>query len=161
MKNQKTTVKTKLELAKRLGLSRGTLDGYICRADAPERGPDGWDLERVAGFIARHARGDSTAAKTSQSIGEARAREIGLRCERLEFKLQQDRGEWVLKSKIVGFFLGFAGEFRGTLHQVLENEYPIAVAGCEPAQARILGKRLADKLDDIALQYASKLEAIE
>ena len=32
------------------------------------------------------------------------------------------------------------------LRQKLENEYPIAVAGMDPAQARIYGKRLVDEI---------------
>lgn len=80
-----------------------------------------------------------------------------------KLKINNDKAAHLLvsKGKIIQFFNEFAGEFRGQAHQVLENEYPTAVAGMDPPQARILGKRLADKLDEIGGRYAEKLEAIE
>lgn len=98
-----------------------------------------------------------------KAMGGASLKDAKLEEEIRKLKINNDRAAkiLVLKTKIIAFFHGFTAEHRAALHQVLENEYPTAVAGMDPPQARILGKRLADKLDEIAQRHGSKLEEIE
>jgi hypothetical protein len=140
----KNIIRTKLALAQRLTISRNTLDAYLCRPGAPQRGADGWNVEEVAAFIAVNARAESTASKTSDSIGQAKLREISLRCERMAFKLECERGEWVKKIEVASAVNRIMGAARNALEQRLCNEYPSAVAGMDVPQCRIYGKRAFD-----------------
>jgi len=147
MKNQKTVVPTKLALAKRLAVSRGTLDTYLCLAGAPDRGADGWDVEAVAAFIAARAESDATASKASDTIGKLRAREIGLRCERLKFKLECERRDWVKKTEVAQSIVRIMGPAVNLMEQKLVAEYPSEVAGLnDVASVRVYGRRVYDDM---------------
>jgi hypothetical protein len=81
-----------------------------------------------------------------------------------KLKLINDRTSGTLmETKTVSAELqGICAEQIKILRQKLENEYPTAVAGMDPAQARIFGKRLVDdicaKMRDFADAYEKKLK---
>jgi hypothetical protein len=111
-------------------------------------------VEGLKKWIADH---QAEFAGSDSLKGQKLAEEV----RKLKIKNDRDSGVLVQKARVIQFFNEFAGEFRGQVHQVLENEYPTVVAGMDPPQARILGKRLADKLDEIGGRYAEKLRGIE
>src|SRR2546421_4719760 len=101
-KNLETFIKTKIAVAKRLEISRVTLDRFLSMRGAPEYEPGkGWDLAAITEFIANHAELDRTAAKASKSLAALKAREIQLRCQRMQFRLECDKGKWVKRADVV------------------------------------------------------------
>ena len=89
------TIKTKTDLAARLQISRNTLDKFLAMDGAPSRTAKGFDLRAVAEFVAENAERIGTASAGSGELKALRAREIGLKCDRLALALARDRAELV------------------------------------------------------------------
>lgn len=153
MKTKKQNpITTKIELAKAVGISRPSLDKYLSQPGAPTRTIDGWSLEAVVDFIADSATREATAASASPRLRDLRAKEIGLRCERLRFRLDQERRLYVKRSDVSNAISRIVSECKNVLTVKLEQEYPAAVAGLEVVQARVYSKRL---LDDIVTRLGA------
>jgi predicted DNA-binding transcriptional regulator AlpA len=153
-------VRTKLELAKRIGIARSTLDRYLTMPGAPERKADGWPLEEVLAFIASRAETEATLGKAAADIRKLKAEEIGLRCEKMRFALQRERGEFVERAKVAKTIVEFATAIRGHLEAKLVNEWPSVVSGLDTAQARVYGKKLFDQIVAEHQRYASLWEGV-
>ena len=140
-------IKTKLELAKRLELSRTTLDRYLSKPGAPtrERGK-GWSLAAVTAFIGEHADAERTRLKGSDALRRAKLREIELRCKRLAFALECDRGKFILVEDLSKVSAPTLSAFRTMVYDVLEVRAPMGMSGLGIAEGRIYGRRLADEL---------------
>jgi len=140
-------IKTKLELAKRLELSRTTLDRYLSKPGAPtrERGK-GWSLAAVTAFIGEHADAERTRLKGSDALRRAKLREIELRCKRLAFALECDRKKYVLVEDLAKEIGPTLTAFREGLYNALEMAAPMSMSGMGIAECRILGRRLAGEL---------------
>jgi hypothetical protein len=140
------SITSKSGLARRLELSRPTLDKYLSMPGAPKKGREGFDLAAVVNFIGANAERESTACKAAPDLKAARVRELLLRCERLKFLLDRERGIYVLRSEVQASIRRIMGPAVIVLEQRLVNEYPTGVAGMDVPQARIYGKRLCDEL---------------
>jgi hypothetical protein len=90
----------KTELAGGLGISRTTLDKYLQMPGAPKGERGKYDAEKVAKWIKDNAESQSSQSRVDPQIASLRARELKAKCERLEFRLAQDRGEFIAKAKI-------------------------------------------------------------
>ncbi len=66
-------IPTKLGLAKRLEIARGTLDRYLWLPGAPKRGPKGYNMVEVADWISSQSASEQTQAKTSDEIRALKA----------------------------------------------------------------------------------------
>lgn len=65
---------------------------------------------------------------------------------KLRIKNDRDEKLVVLKSKGIPIIEQICSQIHVLMEQKLENEYPSVVAGLEPAQARIYGRRLGDSI---------------
>lgn len=123
-------VKTKIDLCRKLKISRPTIDIFLSMPFAPEHTPGkGWPLEKIAEFVASNARKESTVAAVSGDIAALRAREIALRCDRLAHRLAVERGEYLVAVDAREWLNGILVGMRQVLHQKLCNELPSNVAG--------------------------------
>jgi hypothetical protein len=93
-----------------------------------------------------NAEKETTQAKASGSFQALKMRELTLKCDRLKFKLEQERKSWVLKSDVAASIRRALGGVAGLCEAKLCNEYPGIVAGLDPAAARSLGRKLYDML---------------
>ena len=73
-------------------------------------------------------------------------RRLKASCERMEFALAVERGEFVPVPSVAELFAGVGTAQLALLRQKLENEYPVACAGQEAAVIRVYGKRLVDDI---------------
>jgi hypothetical protein len=88
---------------------------------------------------------DHAAAITPEQ-DKATLKDQKLREEVRKLKLANDvkEGKLVERSRVVASWQRASKAIVSALRQRLENEYPTGVAGLEPAQARVYGKRLVD-----------------
>ena len=112
----------KTELASNLGISRTTLDRYLQMDGAPKGERGKYDGEAVSRWIRDHAESQATQGKTDPEIASLRARELRAKCERLEFKLAQDRGDFIARAKIGPALNNAHLAMRSALQRKLENE---------------------------------------
>jgi len=78
-----------------------------------------------------------------EEIGLATAR---VKLEREQWELDRLKGAFVRRDAMAAAFTKFGAECRALLRAKLEAELPSAMAGMEPAQARVYGKRLVDQI---------------
>jgi hypothetical protein len=113
---------------------------------APGKVNGAWDLDAVLEFVASHAAKESTSAKVSSDVATLKAREIELRCERMRFHLDLDRGKYLELSQVEQQVRELiAGQLR-ILRQKLEGEWPSAVAGMDPAPGKSLRQAISSDL---------------
>jgi hypothetical protein len=133
----KEFVKTKHGLARRLEISRNTLDKFLGMPGAPEPMPGrGWPLADVVDFVSSHATNARTLAATDPNIRELKAYELGLKCARLRFYIERERGGFVNRNDLCASIHRVASGMRAKLWQRLMNEYPVVVSGLEAPQIR-------------------------
>ena len=127
-----TWVKTKLQLAKHLGVSRTTLDNYSVLPGFPKKRADGcWPLEAIRAFTSKRLGRDAEA----RSLKLARLR---LQVERSDRELEEEAGryvpkEWLfgmvehLKSETVKIIEGFVSD-AGARERLIARIKPIDAA---------------------------------
>jgi hypothetical protein len=76
-----------------------------------------------------------------------------------ELRTEQKKRELLSVKVFVEAIDDLVNEQRTILRQKLENEYPAVVAGLEPAQARVYGKRVVDELFRLMQQLAGRFRA--
>ena len=97
-----------------------------------------WDLKRVTPLLQSFdERSVATPVKTRKVEEEVR---------RLCLQNDYKAGILVKRSDVCESLSRIMGRLRATLEQKLLNEYPSAVAGLEPEQARVYGRRLFDEI---------------
>ncbi len=132
MKTPTEYVKTKIALSRQLGVSRNTLDRFLSMPGAPQfQERKGYDVGDVAGFISRNATSAKTVAATDPAIRSLRAYELSLKCARLKFSIEKERGQYVLKSDVAGSVRAVGAGIRAIMEQKLEREYPSRLAGLQ------------------------------
>ena len=91
-----TWVKTKLQLAKHLGVSRTTLDNYSVLPGFPKKRADGcWPLEAIRAFTSKRLGRDAEA----RSLKLAQLR---LQVERSDRELEAEAGKYVAREPLIG-----------------------------------------------------------
>lgn len=149
----KDFVKGKLELARRCGgISLNTLTRYMAKPGFPPATKDGWALDEVLAFIQANTDHGIIDAKLNSSLSDLKCEDLRVKIARAQFKLDQERGRFVLLADAQRDFSEFWGKFLSSLRQKLENEYPQAVAGLGVPEARIYGKRMVDDVCQTARQ---------
>ena len=144
--SKKRQIRTKIALAKALRISRSTLDEYLSMPGAPAPTRRGFDLVKIVDFIAARSTKEATAVKVASDLRALRAREISLRCDRLKFRLEVDRGEYIRLADIVSEIAPSLSAFKELLYGKLQGEMPTAASGMDIPQSRIYGGRLAGEL---------------
>lgn len=157
MKNQ-TKIRTKAELASRLGIARNTLDRFLAMPGAPDKSADGYDLAAVTEFVAENAKRESTAAAGHKKIASLRAREISLRCDRLALKLACERGELIEVAKVAQIMSRVLPPAALLLQRRLIDEWPSEVAGLDVAAARAYGRKLAADVLQALQSFADEFD---
>ena len=122
-------VRTKFALSRQLGVSRNTLDKFLSMPDAPEAGPQGYDMAAVATFIAKNASNQKTLAAIDPTIRGLKQYELALRCAKLRHAIEKERGLYLLKQDVSASVRSVGVGIRIVLEQKLEREYPAVVAG--------------------------------
>src|SRR5437868_5900923 len=83
-----------------LRMSPTTLRSYLGMKGAPKEGRSGWDLEVVSKFVSQKSKTVAVGAKSNPEMAELKIRELQLRCDRLAFKLETERGLHIAKATI-------------------------------------------------------------
>ena len=132
---------TKAEAARRLSVSRPTLDRLLARQGAPSPNPaKRYSLDDLTRFIA--GQGESSV----DTLRSARLVEVQLRCEKLRRELDRDAGVTILRSAVDDLHGRLAAGVRSMLYDCLENRLPAACAGYSALQLRRYGQDLADEI---------------
>lgn len=113
MKSAKTNwTPNKVALAKKLGVTRTTLDTYLNRPGAPQPvAGAGYDFDAVVEFVAANG----VRTETAQSAPDLRAlkvEELRLKCDRLKLALDRERGLVLLKDEVRRVWLAHLQQFR-------------------------------------------------
>jgi hypothetical protein len=148
MKKTKTSkfIRTKIAMARALEISRPTLDHYLSLPKSPVRTAQGYDLEAITGWISDHTESEKTSAKTNETIKGLKAKEIGLRCARMKFRLEQERGIYAKKTEFAAAVGRIMGPARNLFEHRLIHEYPTLCAGQDATAIRIYSRRLMDEI---------------
>jgi hypothetical protein len=137
----KSYAKTKTELAELVGCSRATIHRASHIKGFPSMTTSGWHVPTVKEFII-----DRIDIKDEDSLdttpGELRAEQK----RKLKILNDEAEGKLVSKDDLVRDASKTLSEFKDLVYQKLGNEIPIALAGVDVAQARIIGSRFADEL---------------
>src|SRR5256885_11170964 len=130
MKSIPKTIKTKVELARALGISRPTLARFLAMEGAPvhEIGC-GWNLQDVLTFVAGAASKESTLVKVLDDVRTLKCRELELRCKRLQQKIDEADGKFLDKVKVESWVAGAAQKIKAVLMQKLTGELPPKLEG--------------------------------
>src|SRR5260370_22049310 len=120
----KTHIKTKIQLAKTVGISRSTLDRYLTLPGAPHPTRKGWALDAVVHFVNEHASREETALAGNDDLRALRAREIRLRCERAQLKLDDETGKLISAAEAKGWLIAAIEKQKHLLSLKLRNELP-------------------------------------
>jgi hypothetical protein len=132
---------TKAEAARRLTVSRPTLDRLLARQGAPSpTAAKRYSLDDLTRFIA--AQGESSV----DTLRSARLVEVQLRCEKLRRELDRDAGVTILRSAVDDLHGRLAAGVRSMLYDGLENRLPAACAGYDALALRRYGRSLADEI---------------
>jgi hypothetical protein len=138
-KKPKVELLTQSALADRYRRDRRTVSRLLAdvKPDAIKRGRRLYRVSRVAELLTV----PQDRAGASPALREAKLRE-----EIRKLRTANDRTEqrMVARQKVQEAFSKTNRAVEASLRQRLENEYPTGVAGLEPAQARVYGKRLVD-----------------
>jgi hypothetical protein len=122
MKKPKSNLQNKTDLAGGLGISRTTLDRYLQMPGAPTAQRGKYDAEAVARWIRDNAESQSSQSRVDPEISQLRARELRAKCERLEFKLAQDRDDFIPRAKLGPALDNAHLAMRTALQRKFENE---------------------------------------
>jgi hypothetical protein len=132
---------TKAEAARRLTVSRPTLDRLLARQGAPSpTAAKRYSLDDLTRFIA--AQGESSV----DTLRSARLVEVQLRCEKLRRELDRDAGVTIPRVEVEALHGKLAVNLRSLLYFKLEEELPAKAAGYSALQLRIAGREMADEL---------------
>jgi predicted DNA-binding transcriptional regulator AlpA len=82
-------IREKKKLAAALGISRPTLDTYLSKPGAPQRGPAGWPVEAVRQFITSTTGNDSLAVSMNSDLASLKRAELFERARK--FRIQNDQ----------------------------------------------------------------------
>lgn len=135
----------KIDLCRKFGIVKTTLDRYLNLPDAPK--PDKaktYDVIAVTEFIGAN----STRAGEKDAIKALRAKKLGLECERIALELNVERGNFVSRSEIVPAIARLWGELHALCRQKFEFELPSRYVGknaIECAQINIEALEHIDK----------------
>jgi hypothetical protein len=116
------TGQNKTNLASGIGISRTTLDKYLAIDGAPVAENGKYDPAKVVEWIKANADHESVSERADPEIRKLKKRELTSKCERLEFKLAQDRGEFIAWSKIGPALDNAHTAMRAELQRKLEQE---------------------------------------
>ena len=132
---------TKAEAARRLSVSRPTLDRLLARQGAPSPNPaKRYSLDDLTRFIA--AQGESSV----DTLRSARLVEVQLRCEKLRRELDRDAGLTILRADVDDLHGKLALNLKGLLYAKLEGELPAKCQGYDALALRRFGREMADEL---------------
>jgi hypothetical protein len=132
---------TKAEAARRLTVSRPTLDRLLARQGAPSpTAAKRYSLDDLTRFIA--AQSESSV----DTLRSARLVEVQLRCEKLRRELDRDAGVTIPRVEVEALHGKLAVNLRSLLYFKLEEELPAKAAGYSALQLRIAGREMADDL---------------
>lgn len=113
----------KLDLARELGMSRTTLDGYLNLKDPPAPKPDAarrYSVDEVQRFIAEN----SAKAGTNAEIRTLRETLLRMQVERETIELDELRGRYVRKDEIGPAVAIIAAQLTDDLRLKFETELP-------------------------------------
>ncbi len=152
MKPAKTNfVPTKAALAKRIGVSLPTLDAYLKRPGAPQQVVGfGYDFDAVVEFISANGSRTETA-KAAPDLRALKVEELTLKCAKLKFSLDRERGLYRLGSDVDRQWLAHIQQARSILF-ACPSELAPAVHGLPVAEIEI---RIMERMDAAIAALAS------
>ena len=132
---------TKAEAARRLSVSRPTLDRLLARQGAPSpTAAKRYSLDDLTRFIA--AQGESSV----DTLRSARLVEVQLRGEKLRRELDRDAGVTIPRVEVEALHGKLALNLKGLLYAKLEGELPAKCQGYDALALRRFGREMADEL---------------
>lgn len=153
------TFSTKADIAKSLDISRPTLDAYLKQPGAPKPNrARKYDAIEVSDFISKTTDSEQTGAKVDSTLKDLKARELKLKCERLQLKLEAERGLYWPKSEVKETCRQIAQTQRAVLQRKLETELPPKLLGLGVVEMTEIMKATVDDvcriLNDRTTQWA-------
>jgi predicted DNA-binding transcriptional regulator AlpA len=129
----------KKDLAARLGITRPTLDSYLNMKGAPrpKRGLHDYDEEEVAAWVKENAGSEKTSAKVDPQIKDLKARELKLKCERLEVQIKKEKDKYFERDKLGPLLYNLSIHQRNVL-QKNERDLANIITGITPQQLAVL-----------------------
>lgn len=107
-------------------------------------------------FLKWMAENPEKVQPSGESLKEQKTQE---EIRKLRIKNDKDEGKLVLKSDVAAAIRRALGGVAGICEAKLVNEWPTAVAGLDPAQARVYGRRLHDKIMEECQQLSKEFPA--
>lgn len=146
----------KMDLARELGISRVTLDGYLNRKTPPPPKPDDkrrYSVDEVAKYIADN----STKAVSSEEMRKLRERMLSIQVEREHLELETLRGRYIPKGEIEPAIAAFVGQLTEDLRLKFEMELPAKYSGRTVIERQKLN---ADGIDWVLRRLKSGAEKV-
>ncbi len=140
----------KVALAKRLGVSRPTLDVYLNQAGAPKQGRDrAYDVEAVLKWIEAHARevGADAKGKGGPTYNEARTQKMMLEVENLRSEMERKRGDFIAKKEAEATIVPLMAELDALMKQKFELELPSQYVGKTAVECAELNAAARDAIN--------------
>lgn len=131
----------KFALAKKLGISRPTLDKYLALDKAPQ--PDAnetYDVAEVARHIAEHA----TKIAEPDEIKKLRARKLLAECKRIEHEYEVSASNYIHHDEIRKTLEPLMAELAALLTSKFENQLPSQYRGRSLAECQQLNAAAID-----------------
>jgi hypothetical protein len=139
-------------LAKRLHVSRSSIDVYRHKLGAPDRPSySAWREYLAAHGLAGHAK--------PKVKDELTAENLRLKNKKLELEISRIEGETLSREEVNEMLLTVASHQRAILYQAMENELPVACDGIPIAESRVKHRDTADKICDEMLRLAGRVQA--
>lgn len=161
-----TMVPTEAAIASALRISPTTVKAYLHLPGAPRKGPKGYDLVAVIEFIRQNTSNPRTLEKIERVAGpgpgkkitlqQLKERELQLKCDRAEFRLAKERGQFFPKKEVVAGIEAIAGELRSMLFNRLKYELPPKLQGLDVPRLQDRLGTAADEICRTFLERASK-----
>jgi hypothetical protein len=149
------TIRTKIELARRLKITRPTLDRYLSLEGAPRRTKSGWNFEAVLAFLNHTAEGEATLSLRSDDIKGLRARELALKCEKLRQQIDIEGGRYLDAGEVCRTVFAIGDAQKRILRQKLEEEAPPRLEGLRAAEIKI---RMCTIVDEVCRIFSEGAE---
>lgn len=122
----------KLPLARKLGISRPTLDKYLAIEGAPAEGREkDYDVEDVLKWVEANAReiGKDASKDGEPTYNEARTQKMLLEVENLRADIERKRGDWIAKKDAEATIIPLMAELGAMIKQEFELVLPSQYVG--------------------------------
>lgn len=147
------------ELARRVGVARGTIYKFRQFPGSPKARADGrWNVAEWKRFISQHAQRLVIAGLPLSPVEQSRLRLVQLETERQEFRLAVERGELIERAIVIRHIDTASAHFVRELRKALLLELPPRVEGLPRFEIAKIYRRRLNRLFRLLPRPLSKEE---